>query len=163
MAALRSAREQRGVGAVGDQDADLAAGERRRAVLDDAEGRRRRQVGDRRPHRRRRVRVGGEAETVGDTSGEVLVDVAQVGDHAGADAGLLALAQLEHERVDDVLLLDRCLAHVELASLAEVVGEALRADPLLRALDGLREARVPADRVLARAGGVAASTSSARS
>ena len=49
----------------------------------------------------------------------------------------LDLAQLEHERVADVALLDRVLAQVELPGLAVVVGEALRAQPpLLAALLG---------------------------
>ena len=52
----------------------------------------------------------GHAEPVGDPLGEVLVDVAQVGDHALADVGPLDLAELEDERVGDVLLLDRRLA-----------------------------------------------------
>ena len=39
--------------------------------------------------------------------GEVLVDVAQVGDHPLADVGPLDLGELEGEGVDDVLLLDR--------------------------------------------------------
>ena len=70
--------------------------------------------------------------------------------------GCSHLRQLEHERVDDVRLLDRRLADVELAGLAVVVGEALRADPLLRAVDRLRRSvRVAAGGVLARAAGVA--------
>ena len=73
-----------------------------------------------------------EAEPVGDATGEVLVDVAQVGDHPLADVQALALAQLEHEGVDDVVLLDGCLADQELAGLAVVVGERLGPDPSLR-------------------------------
>ncbi len=62
---------------------------------------------------------------------QLIVDVAEVGDHASPDVGALDLAQLEHEGVDDVLLLDRLLAAEELAGLAVVIGEALRADPTL--------------------------------
>ena len=74
-----------------------------------------------------------QAEAVGDRLGQVLVDVEQAGHHPRADAGPVALAQLEGERVGDVLLLDRGLAEVELPGLAVVVGEALRPQPPLRA------------------------------
>ena len=84
-----------------------------------------------------------EAKALGDASGEVLVDVAQVGHHPRADAGLLELRQLEHERVDDVRLLDRRLADVELAGLAVVVGETFRPDPLLRRRRSAGEGREP--------------------
>ena len=50
-----------------------------------------------------------------------------------ANVGPLDLAQLEHQRVADVLLLDRRLADEELPRLAVVVGKALRAQPQLRA------------------------------
>ena len=65
--------------------------------------------------------------------GEVGVDVAQPGDHAGPDVLALDLAELEDERVADVALLDLGLADVELARLAEVVGEQLGAQAPLGA------------------------------
>ena len=63
--------------------------------------------------------------------------------------GGLHLAQFEGQRVRDVALLGRRLADVELPRLAVVVGEALGADALLRALLGLgkrAEAALPAIR-----------------
>ena len=144
------------IGPFGEQHTDLASGKTLWPVGKDAQRRRRWEVGDRWPRRRGRVRERVEAQAVGDASGEVLVDVAEVGNHAGADAGLFALAQLEHEGVDDVLLLDRCLADVELAGLAVVVGEAQGADPLLGAVDRLGVAAVAADRILPWAAGLPA-------
>ena len=91
-----------------------------------------------------------EAEPGGDLGGERLVDVAEVGHHAGADPGLFALGQLEHERGHDVGPLDRSLADQELARLAVVVAEAFRAHPLLGALDRLGERGEPAAGVLSR-------------
>ena len=52
----------------------------------------------------------GQAEVGGHRTGQVLVDVAQPGDHPGADRDLVALAELEGERVDDVPLLHLRLA-----------------------------------------------------
>ena len=79
------------------------------------------------------------------------------------DVGRLDLAELEDERVGDVALLHRGLAHVELPRLAVVVGEALgpsrRFWPRRRAAEG-RETRV---RVLARPAGARPTTSWARS
>ena len=94
-----------------------------------------------------------EPQPGGDPPGEVVVDVAQVGDHPGADAGLLALAQLEHEGVDDVGLLDRGLADVELAGLAVVVGEASRSGrAALVPSIGSSKVRKPPSGILARSG-----------
>jgi hypothetical protein len=44
--------------------------------------------------------------------------------HPRADVGALDLRQLEHQRIADMLLLDRQLADQELARLAIMVGEA---------------------------------------
>ena len=85
-----------------------------------------------------------EAQADGNASGEVLVDVAEVGHHACPDPSLFTLAQLEHEGVDDVGLLDRGLADVELTGLAVVIAEALRPHPLLGAVDHLVVAAVAA-------------------
>ena len=66
-------------------------------------------------------------------------------------SGVSHLAQLEHERVGDVLLLRRRLADVELAGLAVVVGEALGPEPALLAARRARgNVRNPLLRVLAR-------------
>ena len=115
-AALRNAAQDLAVGPVGDENADLAAGEALGSVEDDAQGGRRFEVGDRRSGGCRWLRVGVEAEPVCDALGEALVDVAQVGDHPSANPGLLALAQLEDECIDDMGLFDGCLADVELAA-----------------------------------------------
>jgi hypothetical protein len=48
------------------------------------------------------------------------VHIAQPGDYALTDAGPLALAELEDERVDHVLLFDLGLADEELPGLAVV-------------------------------------------
>src|SRR5690349_13060103 len=74
-----------------------------------------------------------------------------MGDDPRAGVRPLAFVELEHERAGDVLLLDRCLAHIELPRLAVLVGETLRAQPGLGALDGLGIAAEAADRVLPRA------------
>ena len=58
-------------------------------------------------------------------------------DHALADHGLDAFAQLEHERVAEMVLLDRRLADVELSRLTVMIGECLRSLPHLRSLDRL--------------------------
>ena len=47
------------------------------------------------------------------------------------DVGPLDLAQFEHDRIADMLLLDRHLADIELPRLAIMIGETLRPDPLL--------------------------------
>ena len=91
-----------------------------------------------------------EAETLGDAAGEVVVDVAQVGDHPLADVDALALAKLEDEGVDDVVLLSGCLADEELAGLAVVVAERLRADPALRPGFLVGERQEAAGGILAR-------------
>ena len=69
--------------------------------------------------------------------------------------GCSALAQLEHEGVNDVVLLDRGLTDEELAGLAVVVGEPVRAHPLLRALQFLGVGVIPTDRVLLGTSGLA--------
>src|SRR6202012_2969634 len=71
------------------------------------------------------------AEPLGPLGRERLVHVPQPGHHAGPDLLPLALAQLERERLRDMRALDVGLADVELARLAVVVGEALRAQPPL--------------------------------
>ena len=148
MAALERLHGRRGR-AVGDEQPDLATGERVRAVEQDAERRGRRQVSGRArpPARGRRQRR--HAQPVGDAAGQVLVGVAQVGHHALPDVGPLDLAQLEREGIGDVLLLDRGLAAEEQAGLAVVVGEARSPQaPLGSALGGC-ERLEPAVRVFA--------------
>ena len=120
-----------GVRAVGDQDAELAPGEAVRAVGQDAQRRGGGQVRDRLAGGRQGVGQLGQAEAAGDRPGQVLVYVAERGHHPAADRRLAALAELEGERVDDVLLLDVGLADEELACLAVVVGEAFRPQPPL--------------------------------
>ena len=129
----------------------LSAGDAGRSVIGSRNGAARRRAAASRPR------------PVGDAPGEVVVDVAQVGDHPLADVDALALAQLEDEGVDDVVLLDRCLADEELAGLAVVVGERLRADPALRPGLLVGERQEPAVGILARPGRRRRSTSSARS
>ena len=57
---------------------------------------------------------------------QILVDVEQMRDHAGADRQRFHLAQFEGERIGDVLLALR-LTYVKLPCLAVVVGEGLGA------------------------------------
>ena len=73
-----------------------------------------------------------QAQAVGHLGGQVLVDVAQMRDHALANARRFDLAQFEGQRIGDVLLLDRRLADEELARLAIMVGEGFRARAHLR-------------------------------
>jgi hypothetical protein len=75
-----------------------------------------------------------EAKTLRYVLGQTLVNVEQVRDHTGADRRCFDLAQLEGERVGDVLLFALRLADVKLPCLTIVVGEGLRADAQFGAL-----------------------------
>ncbi len=66
-------------------------------------------------------------------------------------SGALDLAQLEHKRVADVLLLDRRLADEELPRLAVVIGEALRTQPHLGPVRFFLKGAEAARGILARA------------
>jgi hypothetical protein len=118
-----------GVDPVGDQHPDLTAGEGARPVAEDAERRGGGQVSDRFPGRGQAFGEAVQADTGGDRSRQFFMNVAQSRDHALADLGPLALAELEGECLGDVLPLDLGLADIELPSLAVVVGEAFRACP----------------------------------
>ena len=74
-----------------------------------------------------------DPQTIGDGLSEVGVDIEQVADHAFANRREFAFAEFEHQRIGDVALLNQCLADVELAGLAVMVGKAFRAQPHLRA------------------------------
>ena len=72
--------------------------------------------------------------------GQRRVDLREVADHPLADGRRRHLAELEAQRLDEVLLLRLRLALEEHPRLAVVVEEALAARADLRALDRLREA-----------------------
>ena len=67
-----------------------------------------------------------------------------------SDVDPLDLAQLEHQRVANVLLLDLLLAAEEHAGLAVMIGERLRADARLWPLNRRGKTLEPQRRVLAR-------------
>ena len=136
--------QQRGVGAVGHQDAELAAFEALGSVLDDAERGRGLQVLARRHRGLRRVRQLLQAEALRDLVREFVVDVEQVRDHALADHRRLHLAELEGQRGDDVVLLGPGLADEELPRLAVMIGEGFAAHALLDAVHRLGERAVAA-------------------
>ena len=66
-------------------------------------------------------------------SGQSPIDIRKMGNHSLADGRFFDLAQFENQCRGDMFLLDRCLADVELASLAVVVGKTRRPQPDLRA------------------------------
>ncbi len=111
-------------GAVADQDAELAAFQGAGRSSDDAQGRGGGQVvahgncGGRGPGQAL------QAQPARHHLGQLVVDIAQVGDHPFTDILPLAFAELEHQGVADMLLLDIGLADEELPRLAVVVAEA---------------------------------------
>ena len=80
------------------------------------------------------------AQGAGDLGAQDVVDLGQVADHPHADVTGLDLAQLELQRLDDVLLLGGRHAVPEQPGLAVVVAEALAAGADLGAVDLLGEA-----------------------
>src|SRR6202000_1995793 len=140
---FRRGRAQSGQGlrvrAVGNQDAELAPGEVALAVppalvaAEDAQRRGGGEVMTRLAGGRRRRGQFAQAEALGHLGRERLVHVPQPGHHAGPDLLPRALAQLKRERLRDMRALDVGLADVELARLAVVVGQALRAERALGA------------------------------
>ena len=118
--------DRRLVRAFVEQDRDLAAGHRRVALLDD-----RQRVG--------RIHIdwclgrlvsGGKLhrEARGDPLGEVLVDIAQIAEHAQPDRFDLHFRQFEGEGRGDVSLLDFGLRAEEQPRLTVMVGKRIRAD-----------------------------------
>jgi hypothetical protein len=67
------------------------------------------------------------------------MNVAQMGNHALPDIGPFDFAQLEHQRIAEMLLLNGRLADEEEPRLAVVIGEAFRPQPDLGAFFGVRE------------------------
>jgi hypothetical protein len=84
------------------------------------------------------IRKLAHAETICNTLGQALLDVAQMSDHGFPDMGMRDLGELKHKRRGDVSLLVRGLAKIKQPALGVVIGKALRADAtfLSAVLDG---------------------------
>ena len=122
-----SAVQERGIGAVGDENAELAAFEALRPVLDDAERRRRIEIlrVSAPPHRPASASASGRAcrPTLRASVSSMLSRCDTIRSRM---TGVFDLAQFEGQRGGDVVLLRRGLADEELPRLAVVVGEAFR-------------------------------------
>ena len=145
---LADSRDDRAVGAVGDQDRDLAALQAVRILADDPEGRRGFEV-DGRSGRSGRL---GQRQAHGPRHafGQILVDIAEIGQDARPDMVQSHLRQFKDEGAGQMGLFDLRLRAEEEPGLAVVVGETLGAQPALLALHRHGGGAEAAFRVLAR-------------